>query len=64
MELKIIDLGNKSANAAVKILTEYSDICIISNVTNLSEESKKELYNSKWIVNCITLDDFISRKFV
>jgi len=58
MELKIIDLGNKSANAAIKVLTEYSDICIISNVANLSEESKKELYNSKWIVNCTTMDDY------
>jgi len=58
MKLKIIDLGNKSANAAIKVLTEYSDICIISNVANLSEESKKELYNSKWIVNCTTMDDY------
>jgi len=56
MEIKIIKLDNN--NAAIKIFTEHSDICVISNIEDLSEEGKKELYNSKWIVNCPTLDDY------
>jgi len=58
MKLKVVNLGTEHSNVAVKILTENSDICIISDVNNLSTDCEKELYNSKWIVNCLTLDDY------
>jgi hypothetical protein len=58
MEVKIINLGKSDTNTAVKIFTKRSDICVVSNINDLSKKGKNELYNSKWIINCTTLDDF------